>query len=545
MYLLLSRSGDDVVLTELGSDGEQIGTTTRVALAELPAAVAVRERDRPRWVWDDTERWYPRLLDAGVRVDRCVDLRLSHSILRHSELSASSVLAQQAASPWDDLAAPPVDDGLFALPTADDPDPLAEFRLQRSAATDARLTLLLAAESAGALAAAEMRHRGLPWREDAHHALLTDTLGPRPAPGERPAKLAALAGQIRDALDAPKLNPDSPVELLKALRRAGLDVQSTAKWELYDKKHPVVAPLLEYKALARLLSANGWHWLEENVHGGRFRADYVVGGVVTGRWASKGGGGAMQLPKAVRSAVVADPGWRLVVADASQLEPRILAAMSGDAAMAEAGRARDMYTAIVERGALATRDQAKVAMLGAMYGATTGDSGRLMPALTRAFPRAIELVENAARLGESGGIVSTWLGRSSPPPDAKWLEAQAGASAEGATEAQVARARQSAKAWGRFTRNFIVQGTAAEWAMSWIALTRQGLFDLAGWRDDSPHLAFFLHDELVIHSPADHAEAAAEIVTEAAARAGELLFRGGGVEFPLSVAVVEAYSDAK
>lgn len=544
MFLLLSRSGDDAVITELGDDGEPTGTTTQHTRGELPAAVALRERDRPRWVWDDTERWYPRLLDAGVRVERCVDLRLSHSILRHSELSAHSELAQQATSPWDDLAAPPADDGLFALTAADDPDPLTEFRLQREATTDARLTLLLAAESAGALAAAEMRHRGLPWREDLHEALLADMLGPKPAPGERPAKLAALAQHVRDALDAPNLNPDSPVELLKALRRAGLDVKSTAKWELYDKKHPVIQPLLQYKALARLLSANGWHWLDENVRDGRFRADYVVGGVVTGRWASKGGGGAMQLPKAVRSAVVADPGWKLVVADASQLEPRILAAMSGDAAMAEAGRARDMYTAIVERGALATRDQAKVAMLGAMYGATTGDSGRLMPALTRAFPRAIGLVENAARLGEAGGIVSTWLGRSSPPPDAKWLDAQARASAEDATEAQTARARQSAKAWGRFTRNFVVQGTAAEWALSWIALTRQGLFDLAGWRDDSPHLAFFLHDELVIHTPAAHAEAAAAIVSDAAARAGDLLFHESRVEFPLSVAVVDAYSDA-
>src|SRR5690606_24101720 len=143
-------------------------------------------------------------------------------------------------------------------------------------------------ESAGALAAAEMRHRGLPWRTDLHNALLTDLLGERPAAGERPQKLASLAERVREALDAPTLNPDSPVELLKALRRAGLDVKSTAKWELHDKNHPVIAPLLEYKALARLLSANGWHWLDENVRDGRFRADYVVGGVVTGRWASKG-----------------------------------------------------------------------------------------------------------------------------------------------------------------------------------------------------------------------------------------------------------------
>ena len=42
---------------------------------------------------------------------------------------------------------------------------------------------------------------------------------------------------------------------------------------------------------------------------------WVAGGVVTGRWASRGGG-ALQLPQQIRSAVRAEPGWRLVVADA-------------------------------------------------------------------------------------------------------------------------------------------------------------------------------------------------------------------------------------
>ena len=50
----------------------------------------------------------------------------------------------------------------------------------------ARLGLLLAAESAGALVAAEMTHAGLPWRVDVHEALLTERLGPRPPRGARP-----------------------------------------------------------------------------------------------------------------------------------------------------------------------------------------------------------------------------------------------------------------------------------------------------------------------------------------------------------------------
>src|SRR5690606_4836959 len=142
-------------------------------------------------------------------------------------------------------------------------------------------------------------------------------------------------------------NPDSQPHLLRALHRSGIDVTSTSRGELREHDHPVIAPLLEYKKLHRLWTANGWAWLETWVRDERFRPEYVVGGVVTGRWATRGGG-ALQLPVSLRGAVRADPGWKLVVADAAQLEPRVLAAMSGDEAMARAGRGTDLYQGIVE-----------------------------------------------------------------------------------------------------------------------------------------------------------------------------------------------------
>src|SRR5690606_30652278 len=144
--------------------------------------------------------------------------------------------------------------------------------------------------------------------------------------------------------------------------------------------------------------------------------------------------------------------------------------------------------------------QAKVAMLGAMYGATTGESGRLMPRLARAYPKAIGLVEHAARAGERGEIVTTTLGRSSPQPSAAWANVQTEASLDGATEADASRARSQARSWGRFTRNFVVQGSAAEWALCWMAGIRNRLTALSADRlpagSDllaSPHLVFFLH----------------------------------------------------
>jgi DNA polymerase-1 len=293
---------------------------------------------------------------------------------------------------------------------------------------------------------------------------------------------------------------------------------------------------------------------------GRFHPEYVPGGVVTGRWATRGGG-ALQLPKQVRGAVVADDGWKLVVADAAQLEPRILAALSADTAMATAGRGTDLYEGIVASGVVESRAHAKVAMLGAMYGATSGESGRLLPRLARAYPRALGLTETAARSGERGDIVTTRLGRSSPRPDEHWRATQAQAYDPSASPSDERRARSQARDWGRFTRNFIVQGSAAEWALCWMAEIRKALWDMEGPERErstdaaasgaasafahSPHLVFFLHDEVIVHTPTELAGEVARIITEAAATAGRLLFGNFPVDFLLTVATVDSYAQAK
>ena len=558
MFIVLSRVSAQVTATRVNSGGVH---GSEHAVDDLPRFVAEHEPEHPRWVWHDTAEWYPELLSSRVRVQRCFDLRLCHTILRNSALSVSSELAQSEAGPWDVLGSgvlatiggrpAPAHSTLFDFEqplVSDAPDPLdtlAEFEHQRVALAESsdssRLARLLAAESVGALIAAEMRFAGLPWSVTAHDQILTEMLGSRPTTeGDRPSKLQHLAELIRSLLDAPQLNPDSPNDLLRALNVAGIQTSSTRAWELKQLEHPAIEPLLEYKKLSRLLAANGWNWLDAWVHDGRFRPDYVPGGVVTGRWATSGGG-ALQLPHLIRGAVIPDPGWTLVVADASQLEPRILAAMSADRGMVEAGASGDLYEGIVASGAVETRAQAKLAMLGAMYGATTGESGRLMPKLARAYPRAIQMVEDAARAGERGEVVSTQLGRSSP------RGADTGTYDDSLTPAQRTAARERGRSWGRFTRNFIVQGTAAEWALCWMASIRIRLDALADatWFTDSAHLVFFLHDEVVIHSPAESADAVAALVAEAAQEAGRLLFGVLPVTFPLTVAVVDHYDAAK
>jgi DNA polymerase-1 len=560
VHLVLRRVDGGVLATPLTDAGTAYGEPIRVAESRLPAFIVSRDAPDVRWVWDDTTRWYPAVLAAGGRVGRCTDLRLCRRILRAALAARGSALAAAPADAWDAPAQEPrvvrptqaqlFDDALFQVVLADDAlDPVVELRAQLDAVATSSapgaLRLLLTAESAGALVAAEMLHAGLPWRADVHERLLEDALGPRVPYGVRPRRLEEIAAVVRDRLGDPALNPDSPADVLRSLRRAGLMVTSTRKWELQEIEHPVIEPLLEYKRLARLLTANGWTWLDEWVRDGRFHPKYLVGGVVTGRWAADGGG-AMQLPKLVRPAVVADDGWKLVVADAAQLEPRVLAAMAGDRAMASAGDGRDLYDGVVASGAVESRQQAKVAMLGAMYGATQGEGGRLVPRLARAFPDAIRLVERAARAGERGEPVTTLLGRTSPVPEGSWFEARNQAYTVEGTPAMQRAVESRARSWGRFTRNFVVQGTAAEWALAWMGSLRSRLAErFPGPVTDGPHLVFFVHDEIVVHTPAEHADWVAEQVRAAAADAGRLLFRDFPVVFPLSVAIVDDYGAAK
>nr|WP_206686670.1 MULTISPECIES: bifunctional 3'-5' exonuclease/DNA polymerase [Microbacterium] len=526
---------------------------------EVNAAGAAR-----RWVWSDTSRWYPALLRAGLQVSRCHDLRLCHAILRDSARAADAGDLRRHVE-WDAAAieaAPAAAQTLFDLEsgatTAGAPDHiedvLAEFARQRDALGAAHdpgpLRLLLAAESAGALVAAELYDAGVPWDVGVHDGILTEMLGERPGAGRLPTKIEGLAAEVRAALGDPTASLDSQPKLLRALHRVGVLAQSTSRWELAEHDHPAIAPLLAYKKLMRMYTANGWAWMQEWVGEGRFRPVYVPGGVVTGRWASSGGG-ALQLPRQLRPAVRADPGWVLIVADVAQLEPRMLAAMSGDTALADAARGTDLYAGIVSEGVVGTRQEAKIAVLGAMYGATTGDSGRLVPALRRAYPRAMGLVDHAARTGEDGGVVSTWLGRTSPPPSVAWRQIQDLAGTGDAGERDQARARRSARDRGRFTRNFIVQGTAAEWALAWLAELRQQLARLEPIPEEDAadrsgrvfsrraHLAFFLHDEIIVHAPAAQAEAAAAAVRDAAARATTLLFGTFPIDVPLDLQITD------
>jgi DNA polymerase-1 len=572
-------------LCPLDDTGRPLGPAE--AVDDLAAAVAARERaDRPRWLWASTAESYPALLAAGVRVDRCHDVELTESLLlghagRWGEprsLSAAWARLTGAPVPPDPPPRPPASRGdrqgaLFEAAVPAPPAPAGTDGLKalievyadqraRIGATEhpGRFRLLVAAECAGGLVAAEMGQVGLPWRADVHRALLVELLGEPSPVGGPPRRLAELAAAIGESFGNPRLHPDSPAEVLRALHRAGIDVPNTRSWVLRTVDHPAVPLLLEYKELYRIWTAHGWSWLDTWVHDGRFRAEYVPAGVVSGRWATRGGG-ALQIPKVVRRAVVADPGWRLVVADAGQLEPRVLAAVSGDERFAAAGAAGDLYAALAADAFAGDRAKAKVAMLGAMYGQTGGDALPALATLRRNYPTAFDYVESAARTGEAGGLVRSWLGRTCPPSSAGLSFA-----ALDGGPAPDERAGPAARARGRFTRNFVIQATAAEWALTLLASLRPlvgtaigpdgAAPDLPGGSlgagpdgaraaDPCAELVFFQHDEVLVHCPAEQAGAVVAAVHEAGEQARRLLFGDTPVRFPLDARTVQCYADAK
>ncbi len=546
-------------LQQLRADGTATGAPRQVA--NLAAAVAaVEAADQPRWVWAATAELYPALLRAGVRVARCHDLELTEALLlgQAGQWGAPRALAAARARlhdlpvPADPPPRTPEPPGLTQHmlfdPGGSAPvvgfDPLPAVvevfadQLRRLAAIEqaGRFRLLVAAECAGALIAAEMGHVGLPWRADLHDELLRELLGAPQAVGP-PRRLAELTAEINQAFNLHGLHPDSPAEVVKAFARAGIQVPSTRAWVLRGIDHPAIAPLLAYKELYRIWTAHGWAWCDSWVTDGRFRPEYVPGGVVSGRWASRGGG-ALQVPKAVRRAVVADPGWCFVVADAGQLEPRVLAAVSGDQRFAAAAAAGDLYAALAADSFDGDRAKAKLALLGAMYGQTGGAAIPALAVLRQRYPIAFEYVEAAARTGEAGGLVRSWLGRTCPPAASSRRDAGLEPPEE-AGSAETAQGGAPGRARGRFTRNFVIQATAAEWALVLLATLRGALVGTKA------ELVLFVHDEVVVHCPAEQAEQVVAAVHDSAGTAGRLLFGDTLVRFPLDVSVVGAYAEAK
>ena len=138
------------------------------------------------------------------------------------------------------------------------------------------------------------------------------------------------------------INLDSQQQLTKALNRLGIPVpESTRNWKLQPlaAEYPVIGTLLEYRTVQKALTSYGENMIEMiNPVTNRLHADFRQIGAPTGRFACTNPN-IQQVPHAIeyRRCFSGHPeGRKLIIADYSQIELRILAEFSGDRGFMEA-----------------------------------------------------------------------------------------------------------------------------------------------------------------------------------------------------------------
>lgn len=529
-------------------------------LADVLARVAEVERSDPvRWVCWSAEHDLSPAVAADLHLRRCHDLTEVHRLLHGSwRADAGDIWGAAHGIPADRLPAPHTDD-LFA---SHDPSPQlltdagalrpdavsgdwvasperlldwADAALTTAARQQSQATAVapaaavtMASESAAALLCVELARDGLPIDRDTLAELIAEAAGQRPRTAEEEiaTRRRRDAEVLRHTPGRESTDLRNPAHVRELLAAVGVDEPTTRKWVLepYRAVHPVVDALLRWRAEERIATTYGWRWLDAHVGpDDRLR----------GRWtACDGGAGRMtaesglhNLPTHLRPGVAAHPGHVLVRADLGQIEPRVLAAVSGDGAFAQATLGDDLYAPVATRLGV-DRATAKIAVLAAMYGQRSGPAADALAGLERAFPRAMALLDDAYAVGLRGGTLRTHGGR--------LLRTQGGlgSPAPGADPA-VDRSR------GRFARNAIIQGAAAELFKGWAALVRLGLRELGG------QIVLCLHDELVLHVPQPAAPEAVTLVHTSLAQAAAAFYPGAPVRFVADVAVVRRWSEAK
>ena len=161
----------------------------------------------------------------------------------------------------------------------------------------------------------------------------------------------------------------------KTTHRLATDERSLSQYD-----HPAIDCILQYRGLNKL---EGTFILPVIEKAEQDRVEGMLCGVVHPRWRLtkvRSGRVATEDPnllafpsrdemgKKVRSCFVARPGYKFVSADYSQLEPRIVAALSGDPKLLRIyGEDRDLYLEIAN-DLIVTRTVAKILTLGILYG---------------------------------------------------------------------------------------------------------------------------------------------------------------------------------
>ena len=325
----------------------------------------------------------------------------------------------------------------------------------------------------------------------------------------------------------PGFNPDSPKQLGELLfGKLGLPGgKKTAKgqWATDEKtlsklvgEHPVIASVLEYRACTKLKSTYV-DKLPTLIDGeGRVHTTYAQAFTETGRLSSSDPN-LQNIPirtergKFIRKAFVArDADHVIISADYSQIELRLMAAMSGDKAMLEAfRRGEDIHRDTASRvfdvmPAFVTpeqRSKCKMVNFGIIYGISAfglsqrlkvprKEAAELIETYFRLYPTVKEFMGRAIEKARATGYAETVLGRRRTLRD---------------INSRNATARQAAE---RDAINTPIQGSAAD--LIKIAMVK---IDRAMKRENlRAKMVLQIHDELVFDCPKAEAERLKEIV---------------------------------
>jgi DNA polymerase-1 len=349
------------------------------------------------------------------------------------------------------------------------------------------------------------------------------------------AAQASVANELQDMLGAgvaqaslfgrPEINLDSQAQVTDAMVNLGIPMpKSTRAWELQPlaDQYPQIAKLLEYRGHAKITSSFG-----ENILGfveprtGRIHADFRQIGAPTGRF-SCSSPNLQQIPHETeyRSCFRAPDGRKLVVADYSQIELRILADFSEDENFINAfvwgqdfhrATAAQIFNVKPENVDADQRSFAKRLNFGVVYGI----GAQRFAMVTGLTERQAE--DTLRRYFATYPKMDEWLRVQSK----QVLIERAARTASG----RMARInfdpndRSSIGAAQRYAKNMPIQGTSADILKRALRLLHDDI------RDTSARLVNIVHDEIVVECDAADATEIAAKLESAMLRAGEEFVR--------------------
>ena len=333
------------------------------------------------------------------------------------------------------------------------------------------------------------------------------------------------------------INLDSQQQLTKALNRLGIQLpDSTRNWKLQPlaAQYPIIATLLEYRTVQKALTSYGTNMIEMiNPVTKRLHADFRQIGAPTGRFACTNPN-IQQVPHAVeyRRCFSGHPeGRKLIIADYSQIELRILAEFSGDRGFADAFNsgadlhrvtASQVFNTGLDQVTKEQRDFAKRLNFGVVYG-IGAQRFALMTGLS------VSEAENVLRryFGTYSGLDSYLREAASRAVSERQARTGSGRLVRFRYDEND---RQQVSMTQRNGKNTPIQGTSADILKRALRLLKD---DLA---NTNAQIVNIIHDEIVVEADADQAEGIAERVERIMCAAGQEYLRTVPVKVETEIA---------